>query len=265
MKKIPCLINNFNQLEYLIPMVDKLSSFDNLSLYILDNNSTYEPLLKWYHSLANTKIQVIKLGRNSGHMAPWSTHLTHRLAREYRSPYYIVSDPDLDISLIPEDTIHLMIDVLTQREIFKVGLSIEIEDLPEHYPLKNEVTHWESPAWSQERKETYKNKTLYRTGIDTTFAMYNIFYTEAVYKHLFFEGGIKFNCNFINTSLRLDRPYTARHLPWYLDYNALTENQKFHTEICKKSDIFSSSSWTQKALQHHSNLPTSSKNRIQTV
>ena len=118
-------------------MVDKLSSFDNLSLYILDNNSTYEPLLKWYHSLDNTQIQVIKLGRNSGHMTPWSTHLIHRLAREYRSPYYIVSDPDLDITLIPEDTIDLMIDVLTHREIFKVGLSIEIEDLPEHYPLKN--------------------------------------------------------------------------------------------------------------------------------
>lgn len=263
--KIPCLINNFNQLEYLIPMVDKLSSFDKLSIYILDNNSTYEPLLKWYDSLAKTKIQVVKLGKNCGHMAPWSTHLTHRLAWEYKSPYYIVSDPDLDLSLIPDDTIDLMIDILMHREIFKVGLSIEIEDLPDHYPLKNEVTNWEAPSWSHERKETYKNQTLYRTGIDTTFAMYNIFYTETVYKRLFFEGGIKFNCNFINTSLRLDRPYTARHLPWYLDYNHLTENQKFLIEICKKSDIFSSASWTQKALHHSSNLTTPSKNRIQPV
>lgn len=240
---IPCIINNFNQLEFLTTLVAQLSKFDQLAIYILDNNSTYLPLLNWYDTLKRSGINVIRFKKNLGHHAPWKSGLTYQLAWKHKSSYYMVTDPDLDIANVPGDMIEMMTNVLNNKDVFKVGLSLEINDIPEHYPAKKAVQDWEAQNWQQNKIEPYQKTNLYKVGIDTTLAMYNIIYTELVKPSFLRPSYIKFNCNFIDSAFRLDRPYTARHLPWYLDFKNLSENQKFYLDSCKRSQV-NPTSWT---------------------
>lgn len=246
--KIPCIINNFNQFEYLVPMVDQLLKFDQLAIYILDNGSSYPPLIKWYQGLQQTSVTVICLNKNIGHRAPWATPLTYQLAWKHKSPYYIVTDPDLDLSKVPMDFLDVMKTVLNTKDVFKVGLSIEFEDLPDCYPCKKQVQDWESQMWALDRVELGNDRKLFKVGVDTTFAMYNLLFTELVPATFRRPSYVKFNCNFIDSAYRLDRPYTARHLPWYLDPNNLSENQKFYVNSIQKKRV-NPTSWNLLAFE----------------
>jgi hypothetical protein len=54
-------------------------------VYIVDNASTYKPLLDWYSQQKDVKI--IKLGINNGHTSPWKNGIINS------SDYYVVTDP----------------------------------------------------------------------------------------------------------------------------------------------------------------------------
>ena len=85
--KIPVIINNRNLLTWPKAMVRDLSKWEGIGdIYIVDNGSTYEPLLEWY---ATKPCEVISLGVNAGHQAPWLCGLVQKLGE----PYYAVTDP----------------------------------------------------------------------------------------------------------------------------------------------------------------------------
>ena len=57
--------------------------------------------------------------------------------------------------------------------ICKVGFALRIDDLPQHYPLKEKVIKWEKQFWT---KKVNKTDNIYYAEIDTTFALYKPFY-----------------------------------------------------------------------------------------
>ncbi len=67
---IPIIINNFNRLEYLKILLDGLENRNYTNIYILDNQSTYPPLLEFYKK---TKHKVIFLEKNYGFRALWKS------------------------------------------------------------------------------------------------------------------------------------------------------------------------------------------------
>ena len=71
-KNIPIIINNFNQLFYLKQLINKLQIFNIKTIVILDNNSTFPPLLKYYEDIKN-EVKIIRLTKNRGHLAFWKT------------------------------------------------------------------------------------------------------------------------------------------------------------------------------------------------
>ena len=91
-------------------------------------------------------------------------------------------------------------------DIDKVGFSLKIDDLPNHYRHKKNVLLWEGQFWH----DKISNK-LYRAPIDTTFAMY-----RPGQGH---ENG---------KSLRTAPPYEARHLPWYQDSRNPSEEDRHY-------------------------------------
>lgn len=58
---IPIIINNYNRLTMLKKLIDSLTSRGYTNIVILDNQSTYPPLLEWY---AKCQFEVIRLPKN---------------------------------------------------------------------------------------------------------------------------------------------------------------------------------------------------------
>jgi hypothetical protein len=99
----------------------------------------------------------------------------------------------------------------------KSGISLRIDDLPE---WQSEVVNWERRFWEKPLGGRY-----YQAIIDTTLCMYS---ASLSYKLATSIGGIK--------TVRSTMPYTARHMPWYLDCENLDEENQQYFETANLSN-----------------------------
>ncbi len=158
----PVWINNRNRLTTTRAMVEYLAGVPGALPIIVDNASTYPPLLEWY---AQYKGEVIRLNENLGPWAPWI--VSGDLARG--NDYYVVTDSDLDLAGVPVDVLEKLRDGLEKHpDMIKTGLSLEINDLPSWQEIGLENNHeWESAYWRHKTEDGW-----WIAITDTTFAMY---------------------------------------------------------------------------------------------
>ncbi len=197
-------INNRNYVTWPKAMVDKLQSQGH-NVIIIDQASTYEPLLEYYES---KPCEIIRLNENYGHRSPWELKLVDA------SDYYVVTDPDLGIEHLPDDWDQFLMEGLVRFSAFALccGLSLEDQAIPNnstrtHSTYYKDHKRLEPMYWSHEYPGNY-----YLASVDTTFAMY--------------RPGVDFH--FDNNGIRTGRPYTAYHLPWHLvnQYDANDTNMQ---------------------------------------
>jgi len=213
---IPIIIINYNNLSGLTQLIDWLADRGYNNINIIDNDSDYEPLLQFYNN--NTKVNVIRQKNNGGHMVLWQNA---RLFRKFGKGYYVVTDPDvLPKSDCPSDFMTAFINLLEQNAaVTKVGFSLEINDIPDAYTLKDAVIAWEKKYW-----ETKFSDNSFVAALDTTFALYR-------------PGNI--DLKQFHSALRTDRPYTARHLGWYIDPDNLSEEELHYINTANFSNSWS--------------------------
>ena len=199
---IPVIINNRDLLTWPKAMVSKLKTLDNVGeIFIVDNGSTYQPLLDWYETKPCTLIKV----DNLGHSAPWKCGLVEKL-----NGLYVVSDPDLDLKDLPSDTLTYLSKKLNNNQsLGKVGLKLDWESVPQNSSFYKIVYPYETKRWKTSKivDEVYTD-----IHVDTTFALYK-------YKHYFIGGG------------SVNSPYVARHLPWDFTEQSRLENKEFQYYI----------------------------------
>ncbi|TAG24335.1 MAG: glycosyltransferase family 2 protein [Cytophagia bacterium] len=178
-------------------------------IVILDNASTYPPLLEYYK---NCPHRVVLLGKNAGYMALWESPIFE----EFKNDFYVYTDPDLlPIAQCPKDFMEVFLKLLAENaDIKKVGFSLKIDDLPDCFPKKQEIVAIESKYWQRKRSEW-----AYDAPIDTTFALY--------------RPGAKGDHR--AKGLRTVYPYVARHLPWYLDPQNLPEEEIYYKQRASDS------------------------------
>ncbi len=183
---IPVIINNRNLLTWPKKMIEYISNFDMVGeIIILDNNSTYEPLLEWYNE---TDIRVVRT-ENLGHHAPWISGLVNSLEVDY----YVVTDPDLDLSITPTDCLTKSMSILQKFPDYrKVGLTLDFHDVPIDSPYYDHIQSYEK---SRQTESTEIEGCLINVLVDTTFAVYNV--KDA------FIGGVSL------------ADYRSKHIPWY--------------------------------------------------
>lgn len=180
-------INNRNLLTWPRAMADLLYHQGHEVIWV-DNDSSYPPLLRYYEE---TRYEVRRLGYNGGAAGAWQA------LGEQREPF-VVTDPDLDLSRVPADWPEVLASGLALNGV-KCGLSIEDGDLPADslfYGFDQAVMEVQARVWS--KPMTGQGEGFYDFPIGHTFALYNPAPAFAI-------GGI-----------RTGRPYTARHLPWYV-------------------------------------------------
>jgi len=206
---LPIYIICYNRLTYLKEMIAWLESNNLRNIHIIDNCSTYPPLLKY---LQNTPYTVHKMTENLGHMVFFKAD-EFETVRE--NEYYVLTDPDVIATKdCPPDFMGYFYNILQQYPQYnKVGFSLKTDDIPDA-ESKKLYTAWEKQFYK--RKLTLFPPYLYDSSLDTTFAMYRPqkdWLTDNFYK-----------------AVRTGFPYQARHLPWYKDLNNLNEEDKYYSQ-----------------------------------
>ncbi len=211
---IPIIINNRNRLTFLKQLIAWLENAGYKNIYVIDNQSTYRPLLEYYQS---TKHKIFFLNENTGFMALWKTPLFN----QFKKSYYVYTDPDvLPLNECPKNIIYELYKVLNKfSEIEKAGVALKINDIPDCYKNKPEVIRMESQWWKFEIE-----KNIYDAPVDTTFALYRPFA----------EGNAE-ECK----AYRLAGDFTFIHQPWYENSNSPTDEDIYY----KNSVSGNSSYW----------------------
>jgi hypothetical protein len=201
--QVPVFINCRDRLTPLLALLDYLERAGCEQIYLLDNGSTYPPLLEYYEQSPHT---VIRFGENRHRKSLWRDGLLDELG--VRGPY-VFSDPDtVPIEECPLDAIDYFAEVLDRYPGYKkVGFGLRIDDLPDHFRLKAEVIAWESRFWQR-----LIAPRLYEAPIDTTFALYRD--PEHAPR----------------AAIRTGYPYLVRHTTWYLDSADPPEEHRYYTE-----------------------------------
>lgn len=202
--QIPIFINARDRLNCLRKQVEWLLSAGYRNIYILDNDSTYKPLLEYYKSIEK-QVKILYLKRNLGYKAIWKSGILNIL--DIRTPY-VYTDPDIiPVEACPAGFLQNMLKVLRKNPyIKKVGFGLKTDDIT--FDGREKVLQLE-----HEWMKTEVAKDLYFGAIDTTFALYRNYRHYNAYASLRMSG----NC-------------MARHLPWYMTYNQLSEDEIYYAQ-----------------------------------
>ena len=195
---LPIFINNFNRLKSTRELARWVATLPGARAIILDNASDWPPLLDWYE---RCPFEVRRLGTNLGHRAPWLCGAIDGVT----TSHYVVTDPDLAMVGCPTDVLTVLADGLRQFPwATKAGVGLEIDDIPVAYPSRDLILDIERHYWSDRLDARF-----FRAAVDTTFALY--------------RAGEEPPCT---PALRSDRPYVARHLPWYISPGELDDEER---------------------------------------
>ncbi len=210
----PIYINNFNRFTTLKLQIDwfRAQGFNNIT--VIDNNSTYQPLLSYYEQLG-VGVKLIKLGENVGPLSLWQKRIDGEIRN--RLPYIYTDSDVVPVDFDLKTFIKKSLGYFFRLPGFqKIGLSLKIDDLPDWYEFKKDVIRHESHFWDKEYGSEH-----YLARVDTTFAIYQ---PGA-------EGGHWLS------ALRTKAPFLARHWPWYENSKNPSEEEKYYYE---SSSAFSS-------------------------
>jgi hypothetical protein len=231
-KNIPLIIINFNQLFYFKQLVDFALKRGFKNIVIIDNASTYPPLLAYYEQIKN-QVCIEKMSINTGHKVFFENEY---LYQKYGKSFFILTDADIiPNENLPKNFMNTLLYwlILKNRTITKVGFALELNDIPDHYDQKQKVLDWEKQFWQSSTK-----KDVYFASVDTTFAMYK----PNPKKHL--TESVKFL-----SGLRIAGNFTSKHGGWYMDNQNPTDEQKYYIALAN-----SSSSWLSKESNMYENI-----------
>lgn len=210
--KIPVILTNRDLVTTPRHMVQTLKQFDEVGeIIVVDCASTNPETHSWYQTQADARICY---DTNRGPRAAWEgQHIPDD------AEFYVVSDADLDLTGVPLDTLtRLRSEMKRHSRIIKAGLSLEIEDLPAASPVRDCVQERERGFW------TDFQGGVFHADIDTTFA---------IYRKGSGWGGY-------GPAIRLPRPYTAKHVAWYLTHENFPPDWRYYmTHLSKKGILWS--------------------------
>jgi len=218
-------IINHNRLGVLKKQIASLRIHQNdiKLLIIVDHNSTYEPLLNYYEEIKNDawiKIERMKdkyYGKKNVAEVNLARvgyrHLVNNIKKYhkiYKFKYFAKCDPDCEIPPVENYFRHFVNICKEYNNLWQVGPALRIDDIPDDYPMKENVigeqvkNYW---CKNKEKKIMVKgNKyTIYKpSAIDGTLSVFPISYLPML--HPIF-------CNF--RAIRVGGEYQIRHLDWY--------------------------------------------------
>lgn len=231
--EIPVFIISFNHLTYLQRSIAYFERAGFKNIHVIDNASSYPQLVEYLRASPH---KVHYMGINYKHTVLFDSLKFKELVD---FSYFILTDPDVvPIEECPFDFLYAFFDVLlSYPEKNKIGFSLKLDDLPDHYELKENVLKWEGRFY--EKSKSHGSLTIYDAPVDTTFALY--------------RPRKEWRTSDFFSAFRMGYPYEARHLPWYRDLSKLTSEEIYYRSLDQGS-----SNWngTMSAEQLHKKYGT---------
>jgi hypothetical protein len=208
-ERITVIINNRDLLDWPSAMCEHISRLTGLEeIIILDNGSSNRDLLQWY-KLCPYKVIFLE---NLGHRAPWDSGILEHL----KTDLYVVTDPDLDLSSLPNDTLLHLSELLEKYPTAgKVGLSLRTDCVQPTSPYFEHVRNYESKIQGE-----VINGEFFDAAIDTTFALYDR----------------RCLSTYNVCGIRTVSPYVARHIPWEVENPE--GDFRYYLENCNSSSSY---------------------------
>jgi len=227
-------IMNYNWLEWTKKQVQFYESCGH-KVIIVDNGSTYPPLLQWYKDCHYTVLTTKGAKLSCQNRFIWEMGLHNMIDDNY----YAVTDSDLGVSHIPRDFADVLIaDIERNPEIIKSGFSLAVDDLPDN-PYANKYRASETQHICGTDTFGFIEKP-----VDTTFAIYSKERCNNLDKLWKKEGDTApvgdnafLDDRYFYRAHRSPAPYMANHMPWYMDVNSLNEEQLHHISGAKYGSL----------------------------
>lgn len=207
-KNIPAIIIGYNQLTFIKNMVKQIEKYTS-DIIIIDNNSSYLPLLEWYEK--EYKYTLLRQPQNFGHKV-YERDSIQKLAGDV----YILTDPDLLFNPdLPDNFIQELIEVSDYFQSKKVGfaLLIDSDEIREDVCFRQfTIKQWESQFWVNQLNYSLKPELkLFSADIDTTFCL--------------------INKKFQNFPIRIAGRYTCVHIPWLKGFQHLLGDGEYDSYL----------------------------------
>ena len=227
----PIYLCNRDRLTTTKGMVDWLISTGSKKVVIVDNASTYPPLLSYYKELPSG-VSVHSMGRNAG---PYDSRDWAALQQD--TPF-VFSDSDLNLITCPKDLVAKCLSFLYEfPNCGRVGPNLRLDNIPKENAnailMGNKtLLEWEGDSWKN--LVTHEGVSFYNAPIDTTFAIYPAHYTRKLLPNVT-VCGVSFPHDCAWTNIRLDFPYVAEHAPWY-SLKPYSEEESYYREHVGSGD-----------------------------
>lgn len=207
----PVIIPSYNQLYYIKNTIKQLKRFGLENFIILDNGSTFRPLVKWF---VGTQVPVVINSSNPGPRDFFTNvEIWNRLPN-----YFIVTDPDLEYpEAIPETLVNDLIQLSEKHEWPKIALGLYKEDAKNMVPM---VKDWEVDYWKNIIAKTESGDPIYEAKTDTTFALYNKKFVTRPFD-LSWDGDFF-------TAPRVCGKYLCKHWGWYYKKPVPNDEYRFY-------------------------------------
>ena len=198
----PIYLTNMNRLSTTKKMVEDLFRLNsNSRITIIDNASTYPPLLEWYEQVKGD-INIIRHTENKG---CWSFFYSG-YASACTDDWYVYSDADLELNPNMSSDWQEILMEWHKKYNRKASLVLRLDDVPEG-ELKEKIKNHQNICWG-----LTEDKNVYHGVTDMTFS----FDAKA--------EGYRYD------SVRIGGDFACRHIPWYLDFNNLPEEEKYYLD-----------------------------------
>ena len=205
--KIPVIICSYNRYHFLKKLVIQLHRL-KIKPIIIDNNSKQKKLLNFYKNKKYKKnFYLLKLNKNYGPNVIYTNFIFNNLPT-----YFAYTDPDIEINKnIKENFLEILKDYTDKYQIQKVGFAINDKNLKNinirigARNKKNEIIEKIislKASIKKNKKIIEKKPAVYKSKIDTTFALYN--------KKFVKKDKLE--------ALSLGDDFTCKHLPWEKNY-----------------------------------------------
>lgn len=218
--ELPVVIPTFNNYTYLKNMVNFFSA-RGFDVIVLDNGSTYEPMVKYLEELSQIYYVLVQPG-NPG---PRDFYF-NKAIYNWLPQYFFATDPDLefDRKMDRESMLHL-VELSEIHGAFKIGSALRIDmifpnvldDVMNYNGSRITIRGIEQGYYNSPIASTQTGDTIYIAAIDTTFALHNK----------------KFHTEFMAANLRVDGRYAAIHYGWMRTPPMPAEEYEFYKESIK--------------------------------
>lgn len=222
-KDIPFIICNFNQLTYLRNLINQIRFYyPSNPIYVLDNGSDYEPLLKYYSGIYQTGEFHIVACRENDFIGNLKNLLS---SSSVDLEYHVITDPDLSIPpTTPPNFLEIFKTAIDAYGFHHAGFGLKVDDIPGWNPKAGWIQGDERALLSAPVGIAHDTVIYvgHKAPIDTTFCLYkrdNGGWSAPM------SGAAWSNC------IRL---FEVQHLPWYLHKDHLNDEMKHYYATCKK-------------------------------